>query len=324
MEDKNKKVPFAIRSTTRKKIVSTPIEKISCLSSYDIESLKENGINTLNDILERDKKDIEKIIPAATFRWDFLPYIERNRVLMREDREEYSRLGIKEYAATYPITELGFDERFTRALWNWGYKTLGRLLITDYNFLKFRFSEERLLEIKEKVHALGFKLKNEKKAISEVEKEYGALGIPTIKQELGIDNKLVYILYNSDVYTLDDIIKLGPEVYSLYGMGEVRIKQLETALKVKGIVIPSDANELPGYINEKEYEIAKLSKYNEEVNERIDRTKKLISKYTLLLEEKKELLKKDKQISKDIEEKIKDLQGLKKGASKNGKRNKSN
>jgi len=243
---------------------------------------------------------------------------------MKEDREEYSKLGIKEYAATYPVTELGFDERFTRVLKGWGYSTLGRILKEDYDMLKYHFNEERLLEIKEKVHALGFNLRNEKKTISEVEKEYGELGIPTIKQELGIDTKLVYILYNGGVYTLADIIRMGSEVYSLYGMGKVRAKQLETALKVKGIVIPNNDDELPGYINEKEYEILKLSDYHEEVEERMKRTKRLISKYTLLAKENKELLEKDKQVSKEIEEKIRDLQGLKKGARKGGKGNKGN
>ena len=66
---------------------------------------------------------------------------------MKEDREEYSKLGIKEYAATYPVTELGFDERFTRVLKSWGYSTLGRILKEDYDMLKYHFNEERLLEI---------------------------------------------------------------------------------------------------------------------------------------------------------------------------------
>ncbi len=47
-------------------------------------------------------------------------------------------------------------------------------------------------------------------------------------------------------------------------------------------------------------------------------------KYTLLAKENKKLLEKDKQVSKEIDEKIRDLQGLKKGARKGGKGHKGN
>lgn len=142
--------------------------------------------------------------------------------------------GINIETSNVKITSLGLDGRITNKLRVYfGIKTLEELLELDYECL-FRIrglGEESILKLKECIHKFGYSFKNEKLTINEVKEEYRKQG-KLLLEELGLASDVCIKLYRNNIYTLEELVQYGDDVYDLDKFGVACGNKLKAFLKV--------------------------------------------------------------------------------------------
>ncbi len=288
-----------------------PIEKLADKGMHEksIEVLTKIGIQTLGQLLATDTDFIHE----ATLR---VPYEARyssiRKVIMgmglffNDDHLRWENAGISDEIAMIPINNLDLSPHVkTTIAKNTCITYFGDLLTTDYEVILHmrNFGEGPLVELKNYIHSLGFSLPNEEITMREIKDSFKAKGIPMVGDTLELDTRTSALLYRNGIYTIDDLVKCGLDVYEIIGMGDVKRKKLATALQAKNIqlgapvVLPTGT---PVAIRPTEENINKIREENLSISKRIDNKEKLLSEYDKLVAERNNLILREQKLDEEI------------------------
>ena len=272
-----------------------------------INELIDSGIDTLDDLLNVNTNKLYQILGyrADSFKLTMM----RAGFVFRDYHTKCERVGISDYIALVPIQNLELSNRVYNCLLRKGLCFLGDILTYDYeDFLKIRnFGEERLLELKKYIHSLGFSLKGEKIEVKEAIEECKKNNVIMVHEELGIKATMCSILYRNGIYTLDDFLSYGPEVFNLVGMGDMRIEAIQDAMLEKGISFSSykvRSKKAPLPVMPSKEVVDEVRLANPYVKKQLNTLNGLMHEVEKLLEERRQLLVKEEKLNRMISEKI--------------------
>jgi len=321
-------------------------EEIRVLKNL-VFSLQIAGIKTLGEYRDAEIKNSEalKDIKANN---DFLP--EHDLILDLAFTEK-----LTEDLTIISIDSLSLPTRIKNALKNNGITNLEELLDLDYSDIKSikNFGPGLLLELKRYIHSLGYDLKGEEETIEDKRAEYESQGMVLVQNEINIRTKVVNVLNRNGIFTLQELIDFGENVYHLNRMGKVKADELRDALAEKGIYLEQSKEKvvkepISTKITEEKVEepvstkiteekiedtlvpsilpsediIEQLKQENQLIRKRIEQKEKLLSEYEKLIEENNDLIKKEQELDKEIAKRLETLQSLKnkeEGTSYGGK-----
>lgn len=299
------------------------------------EILIKGGYKTVSDLAAAKKEDVEILfnIPRTSLRDYDGPYAFRHlKGLLHRDFNvtflgEYDDMGLTSEIANTPVSRLelpvAVKNVLTRQL---SVYTLGDLLTTDYErIIKARnFGETYLGILKDYVHSLGYTLKDEQPTLKETLTALREKGVQLLEEV--IPNYRIYTpLYKNGIYTIEDLLNFGPEVHKLVGFGTIRQQELAEKMKELNLsfyVSPVASNQKPEgtveiprpavAIRPTEAIIAQAKIENDAIRTRIEQKEGLVAEYDRLMEERKQLIQREKELDQLIESKV---NGMKEGIS---------
>jgi len=297
------------------------------LSDFVIERLKGKDIATLGALLDADIEYLEKIFHE---RPSIVGYIadavhKKGGCL----KNEYADLNISEDVALIPIEILDLSPRVKKRFRYSGLRVFGDLLsYTADELLRIRqFGEDSLKEVKDYLKLFGYTLKDDAPTIDEVRQKLKAEGAHLLEEIFS--NKVYLVLYRNGIYTIEDLQNYGPDVINLYGMGELRRRELAETMtaynlqfniNAKKIEIPTNNGETKentpkAVVMPTEEVVAEAKRENDAIRARIEKKEALVAEYDRLLQERQELLAREQELDALIATKLKDMNDVKVGAT---------
>ena len=185
--------------------------------------------------------------------------------------------------------------------------TLQYLLDTDYfDLINAKgIGEKGIHELEECVNRFGFTLKKERQTLQDIKNTKHTEG-KKLLEEYGFSLRVCAPLYQNNVFTLEDLIRCGKEVYVLKGVG---IKRGEAIWeKMQELHIP-----FPKYLTADEEISASLKEMNEEsavLRQQLEDKKFLLKKYQYVSQLKKNLLDEQQTLDSQLEEQKKPMYNL--------------
>ena len=291
---------------------------ISELKKYGVEEgyynlLTQNGdIKSIGDLISMGEEEIVEKTKKGYFNGyhSIRSALMNMGVIFKNDLVVFKAYGINPNMALVPVKKLNLTNRIIWGLRKKGIEFLGDLLTTDYADIEEinNIGVTSLMQLKKFVHDLGYTLKNEDKLAEEVLRQYSDLGIPLVGDVLELDVRISNCLYRNNIYTIDDLINYGSDVFKLKGIGEKAITILQKTMEEKGIVFSNSASNMDGLNNLKnevsDDDVINAKKENEEKEKRIRRKEKLLEEYRKLMIERAELHAREKELDEQIERKI--------------------
>ena len=310
-----------LRSTKRElteEVRNMSIDALDGMEEDYSEALKSVGITTLGELLNTNTDQLYDILKTqyASGYWPIRNAVMKMGFLFNDDHLEFERLGISDDVALIPINNLGISTRLKNSLARRGkIYFFGDLLSRDYaSLIRLRnLGEESLTELKKYVHSLGYTLKDEEPTLSDIQEEYKAKGIPMLQEELGLDSRTCGVLYRNGIYTVQDIMNYGENIFSLVGMGDLKAQKLKEAMKSKNVyfgttvTIPSEG---PAAVMPSKEVVDYLKQENTAIKVRIKLKEDLISEYDRLIEERHELMLREKKLDEEIADRVAILQSI--------------
>lgn len=129
------------------------------------------------------------------------------------------------------------------------------------------------------LHKLGYSFKNEYFSVNEMREKYHQEGI-LILEDLGFSSYVYLKLYRNNIYTLEDLLKYGRNVFNIDNFGLKHKRELE--LKIEDLGLSFDLN--------LEEQIDMLKKYSQIYKKNIRTQEELNRIYQSLLLKKQALL----------------------------------
>ena len=190
-----------------------------------------------------------------------------------------------------------------------------------------QFGEESLKEVKDYLKLFGYTLKDDAPTIDEVRQKLKAEGAHLLEEIFS--NKVYLVLYRNGIYTIEDLQNYGPDVINLYGMGELRRRELAETMtaynlqfniNAKKIGIPTNNGETKentpkAVVMPTEEVVAEAKRENDAIRARIEKKEALVAEYDRLLQERQELLAREQELDALIATKLKDMNDVKVGAT---------
>lgn len=289
------------------------IERLDVYYSY-IKALMKAGIETIGDLVRMPKSNVVNILNDV----NGLGYSAVRRALMSLglvfdfDKELYENFNIPKELILVKIAELPLNQRLINALRDNNIIYLGDLLVTSYSQLTNlrRVGKTGVKELLAYVHTIGFTLIGERREADELIEDYKNAGIPLVGEVLGLSNSAAFPLYRAHIFTMDDFLTYGPNVFNLIGVGKTISQEIISAMEKQGITFRM---EKPS--NTFEEEISKsmvISENikNEEIRKRIERKNELAEEFKRLLLEREELIRKERELDEKITYAIKAYKAL--------------
>lgn len=309
-----------------------PIDSLNGIDESDIRRLQSMGISTLGKLLQANTDQLYDRFKTQYYSrfWSIRYVVMEMGLLFNDDHEEFEQLGISDDVALIPISSLAISNRLKNTLTRKaGIYFLGDLLSNDYASLRRvrTLGEDGLIELKKYVHSLGYSLKDEEPALSEIKEEYKSKGITMVQEELGLDAKTSGVLYRNGIFTVQDLINYGERVFELVGMGDLKTQKLKAAMEAKDVhfgtsvvITPEDSQE-PAAVVPTEQVVERLKQENTAIKIRIARKEELASEYDRLIAEREELIAREQKLDEEIASKIAMLQSVEqKGEGTYGRR----
>lgn len=295
------------------------IEKLDVHYIY-IKALMKAGIMTIGDLIKIPKDNVLSILNDV----NALGYNAVRRALMGRglifdfDKELYEKYGIPEDFILIKIATLPLNQRLINALRDNGIIYLGDLLVTNYSQLANlrRVGKNGIKELLDYIHTIGFTLVGERREFDEIIEDYKNAGVPLVGDVLELSNSAAFSLYRANIFTLDDFLDYGPNVFNLIGIGKTISQEIITAMEKKGIKFGVENPTFEKEISRSEIMSENIK--NEEIKKRIERKKELAKEFQDLLLEREELLRKERELDERIAAAIKAYKalGVKDGATR--------
>lgn len=201
----------------------------------------------------------------------------------------------------------GLPKSIQNALKRWGIITFESLIACDYDSLSriHNIGEMGLKCIRDYVREMGYKIPNEHLSIKEI-KETFRLQNATLLEDIGIPPLLYGTLNQNGIYTVEDLVSYGPEVFSLFGMGVAKRELLAKEMREKSLSFKTSKPHKFTIISKKEDDsleslCEKVKDDNTAIEARIEEKRALIEEYEALLLSRKELLKTEAALDQEIE-----------------------
>ena len=297
------------------------------LSEQIVERLKRRNINTLGDLLNTDKEHLELIFQDHQYVVGYIADAVHKKGGCLKN--EYADLNISEDVALIPIEILDLSPRVKKRFRHSGLRVFGDLLsYTADELLRIRqFGEDSLKEVKDYLKLFGYTLKDDAPTIDEVRQKLKAEGAHLLEEIFS--NKVYLVLYRNGIYTIEDLQNYGPDVMNLYGMGELRRRELAETMtaynlqfniNAKKIEIPTNNGETKentpkAVVMPTEEVVAEAKRENDAIRARIEKKEALVAEYDRLLQERQELLAREQELDALIATKLKDMNDVKVGAT---------
>lgn len=305
----------------------TKREVVNAVSEY-VANLKRVGINTIGTYLSANLTIVSKYFPMNPEYSIIIEEALSNKLMTKEEvNNEFS---------LFSIDELEVSNRVKNALKNNGITNLGELLETDYSVLEgiSYFGPDCLSELKRYIHALGLQLKNEKITVEDKYDELNAKGIRLLQDDLLLSGKVVNLLNRNGIFTLQELIDFGENVYHLTRMGKVKADELRNALAKRGIDLEKPIEEpvsteiteesvLAGPADEKledtfvpsilpsDEVVEQIKQMDPSIKEKDERIKKILSEIDRLTKDNIDLSIKIHENNKELEKDFEILQSYK-------------
>lgn len=226
---------------------------------------------------------------------------------------EFDDLGLTSEEAIYSVENFKISKSIIIILRKLGIYTLGDLLRVDYEILAkaWNMGERKLQDLKDYIHSLGYTLKGEKLSLEEIKKSIKAQG-GNLLEEVIDESKIYLTLYRNGIYTLEDLINCGSEVYNIKGFGPNRQQLLKQKLKKLNIVLADkqvDCN-LPdssAITMSPDSIIEQAKKENILIRKSLKKKAALLLEYESLIEEKKALIAREAELDNLIKSKLEQM-----------------
>ena len=293
-------------------------EIVNAVSEY-VANLKRVGINTIGTYLSANLTRVNKYFPMNPEYYIIIEEALSNKLMTKEEVDSEFSL--------FSIDELEVSNRVKNALKNNGITNLGELLETDYSVLEgiSYFGPDCLSELKRYIHALGLQLKNEEITVEDKYDELNAKGIRLIQDDLLLSGKVVNLLNRNGIFTLQELIDFGENVYHLTRMGKVKATELRNALAKRGIDLEKPIEEpVSTKITEEKLEdtfvpsilpsdevVEQIKQMDPSIKEKEEQKEKLSSEIDRLIKRINELGKEMNEYNKELAKKLDELQSLK-------------
>lgn len=300
----------------------TKREIVNAVSEY-VANLKRVGINTIGTYLSANLSIVNKYFPMNPEYSIIIEEALSNKLMTKEEVDNEFSL--------FSIDELEVSNRVKNALKNNGINNLGELLETDYSVLEgiSYFGPDCLSELKRYIHALGLQLKNEEITVEDKYAELNEKGIRLIQDDLLLSGKVVNLLNRNGIFTLQELIDFGENVYHLTRMGKVKADELRNALAKRGIDLEKPTDEkieesVSTEITEEKLEdtfvpsilpsdevVEQIKQMDPSIKEKEEQKEKLSSEIDRLIKRINELGKEMNEYNKELAKKLDELQSLK-------------
>lgn len=277
--------------------------------------LKQAGYKTIEDLTASKVEDVGKLFIDMSHR-DICDYNEIYefrylKAVLHCDFKvtfvgEYDSLSLTSEIANIPIMSLELPSKLKQALTKNLIWTFGDLLTTDYKILlkTNNLGEIYLRVLKNYVHSLGYILKNEEPTLKETLETLKEKGIKLLEET--IDNqRICMVLYRNGIYSIEDLLNFGPDVFNLVGFGPVKKQQLLQKMQELNLSFKTPSLEClqqNAIFTDGTFEQARIG--NNEIRIRIDQKEKLIAEYDRLMAEKQQLLAREQELNRLIEAKL--------------------
>ena len=284
------------------------------------------GYNNINDIIKDTKKEFANKIYKELKNKNIDPYTELkqlSRLLHCEYNvcfnEEYEDLGLSKEETLTKIEDLNLNYAIVKALNYSGAYTLGDLLsIEPQEFSRMRnFGDRKLKYLTDKMHMLGYSLKNEKTRRTEVKKselirvlEYlKNYGVEKLDEKFLNNPFNMYVLNVNGIYNVRDLINYESDVNNIFGISNAKQNEILTMMKELGLKCDSncskvDLSNIKGtnemLVEPNDAHINQIKEDNDVLKKRILQKKQLLEEYNELMKEKEKLLARESELDEMI------------------------
>ena len=276
------------------------IEKLKNFKELDYRIqyiLERNNIITFEHLINTDINTIKKLFTSRFEQRDIINFVHKHNCIIKN---EYEEINISKEVGLTPISSLDIPKRIKRALLSHRLMVLGDILLLEpKEILNIKgIGEDLLIELRVSLNKLGFNIKNDKPTVNEMREKYKQEN-KTLLEEI-FSSRIYIILYKNNIYTIEDLLKKGNEVFNLPFFGELRKRELLNTMNQHNLKFETPINTNQNLIEEK---IKVLSKNNEEIKKRIIEKEELLKEYDRLIKEQQLLLEKEQELDKLLEEK---------------------
>lgn len=292
------------------------------LPSRIVKMLNQKKIYTLGELLNIDIATLLDMFAYDRHIVDNIAYAVHNKGACLKN--EYAGLGISDEVALIPIQALGLSTRIKRSLKWAGVYVMGDLLSRSAeDLLKMRnFGKNCLQEMRDYLRLFGYGLKNEAVTVDETRKKLREEGANLLEDILS--SGVYLLLYKNGIYTTEDLQAYGPEVFYLPCMGEKKIKELKGVMgayhiKFQSAELPAGPGATKEEITPTEETIRAIKSKNDALRARVARKATLIADYNALIEEQKQLQKRDQELNALIAAKLEEMNHTMEGMQHGGK-----
>lgn len=291
------------------------------------EILKKAGYRTIGDLASAKMEDVEKhfieVKESGIWGYDGSYSFRVLKALLHHDYKvtfegEYEHLGLKPEIANTPTASLQLPTAIKNVLTGqlMAY-TLGDILTTDYKrFLKARNLGEKYLEVlKNYVHKLGYKLKDEEPTLKEILASLKEKGVKLLEETFD-DSRIYLPMYRNGIYSLEDLLNYGHEVHKLKGFGPLRQQELAEKMKELNLSFndvtlnvkdrPARTIDIPKS-RPTDAIVEKVRKENDIIRIRIEKKEELVTEYDRLMAERQQLIAREQELDQLIQSKINDM-----------------
>ena len=276
------------------------IEKLKNFKELDYRIqyiLERNNIITFEHLINTDINTIKKLFTSRFEQRDIINFVHKHNCIIKN---EYEEINISKEVGLTPISSLDIPKRIKRALLSHRLMVLGDILLLEpKEILNIKgIGEDLLIELRVSLNKLGFNIKNDKPTVNEMREKYKQEN-KTLLEDI-FSSRIYIILYKNNIYTIEDLLKKGNEVFNLPFFGELRKRELLNTMNQHNLKFETPINTNQNLIEEK---IKVLSKNNEEIKKRIIEKEELLKEYDRLIKEQQLLLEKEQELDKLLEEK---------------------
>lgn len=209
------------------------------------------------------------------------------------------------YLSFIKISDLHFSSTLKTILFKeLGLVTLEDLLNTDYSTLIHTkgIGKKRIEELNQSVTSMGYKLKNLQEVIEEFKSGKNGLEVKYL-EELGFSLSIASPLYKNNIYTLEDLISCGKDVYRLRGIGVKKGKAIWQKMQELNIPFPKCFDDLDQSLNQ-------VNDENLHFKKSLEYKRCLLQKYKLANQLKSQLLEEQRSLDKQLEKERNSLYSL--------------
>lgn len=290
--------------------ISNCMEFEPFVENVDFEYLGDISKMTYDEVKELYMRYYREEYTCARFLLQLKNTMHFNGLVFKDEYKD--NIDIDENLAAIKLENISeFPKKIYRVFYRNGIYTLGDLLLTNYNDITKTDSysskikglgNKSIKSVIEYVHSLGFLFKDEDKSTDYIISRYKDQGIIVVGDVVR-DTFLCNVLYENNIYTLDDLKNMGSSVLELPGIGPGKKRLLRETLSNLDDFVDDDF-EFCQICNSIEMLLIKLNKLIGSDGKKLAVKEQILSEYTTLLDEMEHNKKYEEELDMKISAKM--------------------